>query len=64
MANVEAKKGQGGAGLMDILKKAKSFLGPIAGIIGPIALKEFVIKPGIKSLLGSGKKTPTKRKTS
>jgi hypothetical protein len=59
MVEKENMKGQGGAGITDILKKAKSLMGPLASVVGPIALKEFIL-PALKKKLGAGKKTPVK----
>lgn len=60
MVEKENMKGQGGAGITDILKKAKSLMGPLASVVGPIALKEFIL-PALKKKLEGGKKTPIKR---
>ena len=49
---------QQGSGIKDILKKARTALGPIASEIGPIAFKQFLLPMLLKKagLSGTGKK--------
>jgi len=43
-----------GEGLKDILKKVAKALGAVAKVVGPVALKEFVVPMLKKKLLGKG----------
>ena len=45
-----------GHGLSQILKKAKSVLGPIAKTIGPVVLKKYVLPFVLKKIQGNGLK--------
>lgn len=43
-----------GDGVKDTLKKARSALGPIAGEIGPVVMKEFIMPMLLKKMGVSG----------